>query len=158
MSMNIEQLRTYVIKDSLKSVNLWNKEGEILLLATALAESDLGTYVHQINGPALGIYQMEPATFTWLWSEYLMNDRYVHIRDDIIDACNFNNEPTCFDMITNLGFASMMCRVRYLPAPEPLPAPEDFDGIADYWKKYYNTGEGKGDSARLSKELRELML
>jgi hypothetical protein len=33
-----------------------------LLMGTAAQESHLGTYLKQINGPALGVFQMEPNT------------------------------------------------------------------------------------------------
>ena len=37
-----------------------------------------------------------------------------------------------------------MCRVHYYRAPTKLPEAEDLDGLAHYWKKYYNTELGAG--------------
>ena len=33
-----------------------------------------------------------------------------------------------------------MIRVRYLPAPEPIPASNDLPGLANYHVRYYNRG------------------
>lgn len=56
-----EQFRDYIIKPSLTHIGLWSPAAEQLVLATAMAESNL-RYLQQINGPALGLYQIEPIT------------------------------------------------------------------------------------------------
>ena len=37
-----------------------------------------------------------------------------------------------------------MTRIHYLRVPEKLPEANDVEGLARYWKKYYNTSAGKG--------------
>ena len=53
------ELRQYVIRPTLKAINLWSIAAENLLLGTAAQESQLGHYLTQVKGPALGIYQIE---------------------------------------------------------------------------------------------------
>jgi hypothetical protein len=40
-----------------------------------------------------------------------------------------------------------MCRLHYRRVPEPLPDAEDINGLAAYWKKYYNTKAGRGSES-----------
>ena len=44
----------------------------------------------------------------------------------------------------NLFYAAAMCRIFYLRFQKPLPQPNDWEGMARYWKKYYNTHLGAG--------------
>ena len=64
--MNSQQLLDYIIKPTLEYMggNYNSKNAQMLLLSTAAIESKCGYYIKQINGPALGIWQMEPATHT----------------------------------------------------------------------------------------------
>jgi hypothetical protein len=47
-------------------------------------------------------------------------------------------------MKLNDCYAAAMCRVRYLRAPGALPAANDINAMANYWKQNYNTPQGKG--------------
>ena len=42
--------------------NYESKNANFLSLCTAAIESNCGYYIKQVGGPALGIWQMEPAT------------------------------------------------------------------------------------------------
>jgi hypothetical protein len=47
-------------------------------------------------------------------------------------------------MQVNDRYAAAMCRIRYLRVPAPLPAPDDIQAMANYWKEHYNTPLGAG--------------
>lgn len=102
-----------------------------LLLGTAAQESHFGTYLKQIKGPAMGAFQMEPATFEWLKGRY---------------AKTFPMFKDCEaeDMEWDLMLAIVFARLRYRVVPEALPAADDLPALASYWKKYYNTEAGAG--------------
>jgi hypothetical protein len=137
------QLIDYVIYPTLNSIHLWSQSAENLLLGTCAQESQMGTYLHQLGkGPACGIYQMEPVTYKHLINR-LMQEHEL-IREIIFRECNFVEFPTHMELITNLKFATIMTRLYYKQFQEPLPASDDVPGLARYWKKYYNTAEGKG--------------
>lgn len=69
--MNKKQLRD-LIKRVLVALDLHSESAENLLIGTAAQESALGEYIRQLgNGPALGIFQMEPATFKDIVQNYL---------------------------------------------------------------------------------------
>lgn len=138
-NMNPIQLRTYIIKPTLEHLNLYSKEAETLILATACAESKCGEYIHQINGPALGIYQMEPATA----KDIIMN--FLRFRPELWKKVQELMIPTLSveeNLICNLRFATAMCRMQYLRDKQPLP--KTAEEMAETWKRVYNTPLGKG--------------
>ena len=60
-----------VVTDILTKAKVYSDSAKVLLIGTCDIESNLGTYLYQINGPALGIYQMEPATHDDIILNYL---------------------------------------------------------------------------------------
>lgn len=138
-----KQLLVEIIRPTLYALELPGQAAEALVLGTAMAESGCGTYLRQLGGgPALGIYQMEPATHDDLWKNWL---RY---RPELTDRVErmLGAYPTekSAALIGNLYYATAMCRLHYRRQPQPLPAWDDAEGLAKYWKKYYNTHLGKG--------------
>ena len=143
-----EQFVEFVIAPALKAVGLYSEAAEQLLLGTCCVESYLGTYLHQIRGPALGVYQMEPATHLDLWESYLKYRPELAKRVlllippdhwDGIDNC-----PAHDLLITDLRYATVMARILYRRSPEPLPAPGLWTQAAGVWKRVYNTNLGAG--------------
>ncbi len=111
-----------------------------LLLGTAAQESAMGTYIKQLNGgPALGIYQMEPATHDDIWQNYLAYNPNLIVKvERVCPGGHFKPER----MVWDLKYATIMCRLHYYRRPEALPS--DHEGFADYWKQFYNTELGDG--------------
>jgi hypothetical protein len=139
-----EQLRKHIIRPTLKFFNLFSKSAEELLILTCAQESKGGTYLHQIKGPALGIYQMEPATHDDIWINFLKyatklrNDIYSYMDIETMDI------PSKYLMVGNLYYATIMSRLHYLRVSEDLPGSSDVVGLAKYWNKYYNRNPDKG--------------
>lgn len=107
-------------------------------MGTIAQESAMGRYLVQLgSGPALGICQMEPATHNDIWSNFLKYRSHLvkYIEDISVDR-------TPEEMVWNLYYAVAMCRIHYLRVPERLP--NNLEGYAYYWKKYYNSHLGKG--------------
>ena len=141
MSINLQQLNDYIVTPTLKELGYYSLSARNLLLGTAAQESQLGTYIHQINGNALGIYEMKPKTHKDIWENYLnynpkLSEQIIKM---IIDKTVF-----AYEMMFNLKYATAMCRIHYLRVPEKLPAHDNIYQLARYWKQYYNTLEGKG--------------
>jgi len=140
--LDIDQFRRHVVSPALKRINLWSLSAEQLIIGTAIQESRL-KYLHQINGPALGLFQCEPATHSDIW------DNYITFRPNLARSIErFTTEAYHSnihqEMVFNLFYATMICRVHYLRVPEPLPEAGDTKGQAEYWKNHYNTELGKG--------------
>jgi hypothetical protein len=148
------QLRSDVIRPAIRAIELWSESAENLLMGTAAQESQMGTYVRQLGGgPALGIFQMEPATHDDIWKNYLRYQPYLRelLMMHFVPA---TTEPKASDLISNLGYAAAMCRVHYRRVLEKLPAADDVAGMARYWKKYFNTPKGKGTEEEFLKNYR----
>lgn len=118
-----------------------------LLFFTAAVESLMGRYLRQVGGPALGPFQMEPATYRGLWLGYLAHPHRAHWRSGL--RMLGGNLPTSGErpdesmLATNLTFAAAMTRVYYWHIPTALPD-GDLPSLARYWKQHYNTPLGKG--------------
>ena len=62
MSLNATQLRQMVIKTALENLGLWSPAAEQLVLSTVVVENVLIYRKQHGAGPALGLWQVEPAT------------------------------------------------------------------------------------------------
>ena len=148
MSTKIEQFKYLIIDPTLKQSGLYSPEASDLLLGTALVESNLD-YLKQIGGgPALGYFQMEPATFDDIFFRYLGRDDKKELMYMVNMFLVRQHEGAVLthpvtQLMTNLPLAVLMARIRYLMVPEPIP--ESVDGQAAYWKKHYNTVLGAGE-------------
>lgn len=143
MSISIAQLRHYVIRPTLLHIGLHSQSAENLVLGTALVES-AGKYIKQIGGgPALGFWQMEPATHDDIWQNWLSYRPEIAERIRELDTRARITEGAA-EMIGNMFYAAAMCRVFYRRLPDALPAEDDYEGMAGLWKRRYNTHLGAG--------------
>jgi hypothetical protein len=137
--MKAKQLLTYVIRPVLGRMKCGGSSAENLLLLTAAQESGMGEYIHQLGGgPALGIYQMEPrseqSVLQWL------EIQVPHIHDTVIGYYHLDGVDG--QACGNLYYATALARAFYLRFPEKLPDADDAEGLARYYKLYYNTPRG----------------
>jgi hypothetical protein len=51
--------------------------------------------------------------------------------------------PSPERLITDLRYATAICRIHYMRVSKPLPDANDVDAIWDYYKQFYNTAGGK---------------
>lgn len=137
--IDVKQFTELVIQPALREIGLYSEAAEELLLGTALQESRL-QYLKQLGrGPALGVFQMEPATYNDIWSNYLA------YKPELAEkVARLAHKREAKSMATDLLFAAAMCRVHYLRVSAPLPGEGDVPGQAAYWKEYYNTYLGAG--------------
>ena len=161
--MNAQQLLDYIIKPTLEYMggNYNSKDAQMLLLATAAIESDCGHYIKQINGPALGIWQMESDTHDDIWENC-----------DALKKQDFAYTIACFNschndeadlMITEPVYACAMARLKYSMDKAPLPDHKEIFEIYRYYKRIYNTPLGastfeKFKAAWFECELDKIML
>ncbi|WP_417830438.1 hypothetical protein [Thalassospira sp.] len=151
MPIDPTQLRTLVVKPVLLSLGLPSSEvAENLIMGTAAHESHLGDYIEQVGGgPALGIFQMEPATLNDCYENYLDYRADLKAKVDGFLAAQPATPDGSPDkqqqLATNLAYATAMCRIRYYRAPAAMPSdPNDVNALGTYWKQYYNTPQGAG--------------
>lgn len=144
--MNLEQLRELVVRPTLKHLSLWSQAAENLVLGTALVESK-AEYIHQVRGPALGLWQMEPATHDDIHANFLAfrKDFAAKLAELTTSAAITSGAN---EMVGNLYYACAMCRIHYRRVREELPPPDDAEGHASFWKRHYNSSLGSGTVER----------
>lgn len=145
--MNPQQLHDLIIKPALDYMggNYYSKESAFLLLCTAAIESDCGYYIKQINGPALGIWQMEPDTERDIWTNCdAIKTEFGKI---IVNLAPPYSDLADNDLIDAPKYACAMARLKYSMDPKPLPKltgdnNADSRAFYDYYKRVYNTELG----------------
>ena len=142
--MNAQQLHDHIIKPTLQYMggNYDSKDARFLLLCTAAIESKCGYYIKQINGPALGIWQMEPATLRsiYLHCDALKEENFDKKLGKLaypVDEFGINKAVLLSPMS-----ACAMARLKYSMDKEPLPDRHDIKAVYDYYKRIYNTPAG----------------
>lgn len=143
-----------LIADTLQSIGLFSDNAVNLLLGTCAQESAFGKYRRQLGGgPALGIFQMEPATFRDIIDNFL---RYKpDLQNEIKQAAGVADFDVN-DLVNNDRLAACFARVHYLRVKESIPG--DLQGWSRYWKKYYNTPLGKGTEAEFADNFKRFVL
>ncbi len=142
---DLTQFRELIIKPVLLDLQMYSPEAMELLVFTCATESSGGKYLKQVRGPALGVFQMEPATYNDLWQNYIIkNPRLALILASNFNTANMHSEDV---MIYDLRYATAMARIFYHRIPKPLPAFDDVHAIWAYYKKYYNTAQGAANEA-----------
>lgn len=152
-----KQMREKIIRPSLNAIDMYSPHAEELLIGTMAQESLGGRYLVQIKGPALSPYMIEPATFYDVWKN--IREKSIELKkkakeegkeisdtlhDKVMSICKLSSEPMAEDLIYNLYLSTIMCRLKYRSIKEPLPDPKSAMQMAQYWKLYYNTLQGKG--------------
>lgn len=135
--INPGQFRQFVIDPTLKHIGLYSEAASNLLLGTALVESRL-TFLKQSGaGPALGVFQIEPATFDDVYLRYLRSHPIIEarVRQLVMDAWDPLEQ-----LAMNHALGCAVARCRYLYAPPALPGADDTQALAAYWVKHYNAG------------------
>ncbi|MBO9493858.1 hypothetical protein J7438_07130 [Thalassotalea sp. G20_0] len=160
MGILASDLRINVIQPVLKSIGLYSLAAENLLLGTAVQESLCGKHLVQVQGPALGIYQIEPDTHDDAWQNYL-NFRHElagKVRGFASSDFDQSSENRHQELVLNLGYATAIARIVYYRKPEALPDdPNDIEALARYWKKHYNTPLGKGTTEEFVRNYKDFV-
>ena len=137
--MNNKQLYD-AIYNILLSLKLYSNDSIVkMIFETACVESNCGEYIKQINGPACGIFQIEPNTAQDIIDNYI---KYRSRYKDLFDMLYIKTFTLPQNLKYNLAFSVFMCRMFYMRIKESIP--NTVEKRAEYWKKYYNTEQGKG--------------
>lgn len=143
--MDGKQLRDFVVAPALKAIGLWSEAAERLVMGTAAHESEGFKWIDQTTagpGPALGLWQIEPATY-----DDLVKNTLPGLRDPLRSALRpiLDPPPPAQRLWSDLRLGAVVCRLLYYRAPAALPSdPGDIGALAAYWKRYYNTMLGAG--------------
>lgn len=146
--MNHKQIKE-LIRHTLKKLGMWSEQAEELVFLTGLVESGY-KYISQIgSGIARSFWQVESATAKDSIDNYLVY-RKPRLRK-VAKVMNISSkkllgmsDDDLKDFLWgNIVAGIVFCRLKYWRVPKSLPS--DLDGMAFYWKKYYNTEGGAGN-------------
>lgn len=136
------QLANNVVRPTLARLGF--NDGPIglnLLLGTAAQESGGAYLAQRPTGPALGLWQIEPAThqdvltnFAAFWPALMTT----------LAGFAAATPPRDLQLASNLAYACAVARLIYHRASAPLPASFDPALLGANWKQHYNTAGGGG--------------
>lgn len=156
MGLDCTQFRQFIVRPALISIGLHSDAAEILITGTAMVESRL-SYLKQINGPAVSIMQIEPATYKDLRKTLM--EEYSKLHSLIKAALYMDLLPLEPDyLMGNISAAVMFARLKYYFNAAPLPLAEDWKGLAAYHKKIYNTTQGATELEKSESIFKSVML
>jgi len=137
-----------IINWTLHELNMHSDDAVELVFLTGLVESGY-KYISQIgSGIARSFWQVESATAKDCIDNYLV------YRDKTFDKCASamqRKKDTILEMSQeelqellwhDMSAGIVFCRLKYRRDPNPIP--KDIDGLAEYWKRVYNTELGAG--------------
>lgn len=140
-----------LIRDVCMALTGRANENEVaLMLGTAAAESSLVDRVQKEDGPACGLWQMEPG-MTGAQDIFLnyLNRKPFTFRSvaamwlELSSLSCFipHEEELAYHLENYDDFGCLMARLKYWRDPDPIPY--TLEGQAAYWLRVYNGG-GKG--------------
>lgn len=145
--LNLSQVKNLIVIPTLAALpSRWNSPAAVnLLVGTVVAESS-ATYLHQLGtGPAIGLWEMEPATHDDCWNTFLNSPSQADLAHAVAGLALAGGAfPGATQMAGNLYYACAMARVKYIRSPQALPAANDAAGLARMWKSVYNSSLGAG--------------
>ena len=135
-----KQIRN-IIEWSLKEMGLYSEDAVDLVYKTGNAETGYRHLKQMGGGPAIGFWQVEPATLIDIM------DNYVNYRPELLKgliSLGYNQSHIETRVMGNIALQAVFCRLKYKRDKYPLPKSDDLKAQAEYWKRVYNTRLGKG--------------
>ena len=150
----LDQLDALAILPALAALDLDSPAARSLVLGTAAQESGGRVLAQYPSGPALGFWQVEPATHDDLLDRFLPGRPDLALR---LDGLAVPGAERHAQLATNLIYGAAICRLIYFRVPEPLPEAGDVAGLGAYWKRWYNTPAGAGTAAEWAASFNRLI-
>ena len=132
-----------------------------LIHETGVVESGY-KYLRQLgDGPAKSFWQIEPLSAVDNLQHYLKHRKSLMLRCAMVSMIDLkhwqNNDERLWSNILekNISAAIVHCRIKYWRVPKSMP--NTLEGRAKYWKKYYNTDQGKGTEEKYIDTVKEYL-
>jgi len=145
------QEQQHIIRETLQKIDMWKLRWENLLLYTGMVESGFREVIqgYTNKGTARSFWQVEPNTA----KDNILNfiDFNPALESKIEKACGIKPLPKDKDRLkwiltVNEAFAICMAIIWYhrITIVTNKRIPDDKEGLAKFWKQYYNTNQGAG--------------
>lgn len=157
MTIDADALRRWAVRPALEHLGMWSEAAENLVLGTAAHESGgFGWRTQAGGGPALGLWQIEPATLSDLYANFLAyHGRLLALLTDLRQA----DVPRDIDLRDNDRYGAGCCMLLYARHHAPLPVdPNDIPALAAFYKRWFNTPEGAATEKEFADDYRRYVL
>lgn len=141
MNLRAEELSEDIIGPTLRYLNSWSYNAEVLLLGTAATESHLGAKVEPVadNHIGIGIYHIDPNTHHSVWDDYLAFDPdLASLVRGLASQHAFLSDPDS-ELASNLAYATAIAWCIYKRENINLSTFSSISALANCWHKHYNT-------------------
>ena len=128
---------------ALYKIDSYSDDALALVVRTGMAESGYRALKGYGEGnPAIGFWQIEPATMNDMITNYIKYRS--HYKKNLISlGMNFGKDKI-ISVMSNMAIQAALCRLQYRRDKDPIPSWDDLEAQGKYWKKVYNTFEGRG--------------
>lgn len=150
----IEFVKNHVILPALIAIDSYSDDRLDMVFVTGAAES-LYNHIRQIEGPALGWFQMEPKNHGDIWGNFLGQTKKQHLVDGLMKLTDRPGVP--HELEVNPWYSAAMCAIHYMRDPKPLPRAGNRLEQAAYWKRVYNTPAGAGTTGGFLEKVTAVM-
>tara|TARA_R110002020_G_scaffold73405_1_gene188066 strand:+ start:312 stop:761 length:450 start_codon:yes stop_codon:yes gene_type:complete len=130
-----------IIEWGLKEMGLHSKDAVDLVYKTGNAETGYRHLKQMGGGPAIGFWQVEPATLIDIMDNYV---KYRPKLEKRLISLGFDRRDMEVRVMSNIALQAVFCRLKYKRDKYALPKSSDLEAQAKYWKRVYNTHLGKG--------------
>lgn len=144
MSIDVNQLKNFVVMPALTALGMNSPAAVNLILGTAAQETNMGSFIVQQgigDKGGLGIYQMEQRTYNDIWDNFINNN--IAIKAKIKLYLGYEGRPLATRMISDFALSTIMCRLFYYIISKPLPDANNIQELGKFYKTYFNTDMGK---------------
>jgi len=145
------EFKKLIVQPTLDDMSeLWgpqiNQEAAVnQIIGTYLKESVINgvTHITQLNdGPAKGVFQIEPDTELSIWDDYLA---YRPDKASFVRGLMEQHLVEGHDLVSNLRYQVVMCRLKYWQRSFKWPQdPNDIRALGVIWNKEYNANPDHG--------------
>ena len=148
--VSIKQMRSLIERTCGTMGRKYASKGAVdMVLATGIIESRYEYITQRNDGPAKSFFQIEPATAVDNCQHFLSH------RKSLMQSCSkasmvdvkhwqtYDLDLWADILEKNIAAGIVHCRIKYWRVPKRMP--NTIEGMASYWKNFYNSAEGKGD-------------
>lgn len=140
--MNKKQLEELVVTPTLKEIPKGYSDEAVMAIMMIIAHESLrGRFLKQVNGRALGVIQMEPATHdsVWKFGDTVWDNA---LKLGIVTAHEYNTKqhPKAERLLYDLRYNVFMARQRLFMKREKLP--KSPGKLSIYLKEHWNSMHG----------------
>ena len=133
-----------IVEYSLYKIDCYSDDALALVVRTGMAESSYTALRgYGKNNPAIGFWQIEPATMYDMMRNYIAyKPQYRKALEKL--GMQLKGDDIEISVISNMAVQAALCRLHYRRDKYSLPSWDSIEDQGKYWKRVYNTHMGRG--------------